>query len=126
MKYLLLFFSALLVSCSYNYVTPSTSLDGKWIESVRKRDTIVFDQKLNSNERKHFVFKSDKGITGYSSLYSTIYEYKVDRDKISIYNSVSSCYCFSDYYFTFVGDKILIENFYNSNSKGVIETFVKL
>jgi hypothetical protein len=39
---------------------------------------------------------------------------------------LSSCYCFSDYSFIQTGNNIFIENFYDSNSKGVVETFERL
>jgi len=118
MKYLLILIIVLPLSCSYDNVTPLAPLDGKWIERVNKKDTIIFDQKLNSDNYKLFKFR---GTTGY-----WLYEYKINGDTISIYNTVSSCYCFSDYYFTQAGDEIMIGNFYDSNSKGMIETFEKL
>ena len=124
MKYLLLSITIILLSCSNdNDVDP---LAGKWVEKVNGTATITFDTELDGNASKYFIFKYDKGISGYNDLHSAIYQYKIENDKISIYNTLSSCYCFADYSFTQTGDKIFIENFYDSNSKGVIETFTKL
>lgn len=124
MRYLLLFVSIISLSCTNNDMTPSVPLKGKWVEKANKMDTIIFDPELNGD--KYFIFKSTKGISGYHNHYSTIYEYNINGDKISIYNTISSCYCFSNYSFTQTDDKIFIENFYDSNSQGVVEIFEKL
>ena len=122
-KYLILIITALCLSCSNNDITSIASLDGKWVEQTLRKDTIDFSPDF---EGKYFVFKSDDEIAGYNSLYSTFYEYRIEGNQISLYNLISSCYCFSDYYFKRSGDAIKIENFYDPNSKGNIETFVKL
>lgn len=126
MKYLLLVIPLISLSCTNNTITPAVPLDGKWVETVGKMDTIIFDPELNGVESNYFIFKSHKGISGYNNLYSTIYEYHIANDEISIYNTISSCYCFSNFSFEQTGKKISVENFYDSHSKGEIETFRKL
>jgi hypothetical protein len=55
-----------------------------------------------------------------------MYEFKIEGDKISLYNIISSCSCFKEYSFSLSGDKIEIGNFYHDNSAGEIETFERL
>jgi hypothetical protein len=130
MKYLLLSITMILFSCVNDDITSGESsvelLDGKWVEIVNRRDTIIFDTGMNGSDSRYFMFKCGKGISGYNNLHSTIYEYRITTSEISIYNTLSSCYCFSDYSYSQTNDKIFIENFYDSGSKGVIETFEKL
>jgi hypothetical protein len=127
MKYLLLAVTLMSLSCNNDTITPVVvPFEGKWVEAVGRMDTIIFDPKLNGIESNYFIFKSHKGISGYNNLHSTIYEYNITYDQISIYNTISSCYCFSDYRFTQAGNKISVENFYDSHSKSEIETFRKL
>jgi len=126
MKYLLLGVAILLLSCENDKLGPVEPLEGKWVEASNRADTLVFDPELNGNNSTYFTLKSKNGISGYNNLYSTIYEYHLENGKISLYNLVSSCYCFTDYSFTQTADKIFVENFYDSNSKGVIEVFEKI
>jgi len=126
MKYLAFSFCLILLSCSDNSLTPLTDLSGSWVEINGRKDTITFDQKFDNGDKQSFILKSDKEIKGYNKLYSSIYEYKFTASKISIYNTVSSCYCFADYQFTASNDRFLIENFYSQNRTGQIETFEKI
>jgi len=118
-------------SCSEKNVNPefsalTISLDGKWIEKENRKDTIIFDTKLNSGDRTWFSFRSANEIGGYNRLFSTMYEFKIEDHKISLYNSISSCYCFSDYSFGVDGDQMNIGNFYDASREGKTETFVRL
>jgi hypothetical protein len=120
-----------MLSCSDQNVNPElsthvVSLEGKWIEKKNRQDTIIFDSKLYGSDRKMFSFRSANEISGYSQLHSTMYEFKIEGDKISLYNIISSCYCFKEYSFSLSGDKIEIGNFYHDNSAGEIETFERL
>jgi len=121
-----IFLVVILFSCTDNNLTPLRDLNGKWVETTRRKDTILFDQNIDSADKLFFIFKSDKEIKGYNKLYSSIYEYKVIGLKISIYNTLLSCYCFTDYKFSTSNGKLLIENFYSQKSTGQIETFEKI
>jgi hypothetical protein len=124
MKYLLLSVAIVLFSCRNDNITSGESVKGKWVEIVNRKDTIMFDSELDDS--KYFIFKCDNGISGYNNLHSSIYEYRIVGDQISLYNTLSSCYCFADYTYSQTDDKMFIENFYDSDSEGVIETFEKL
>lgn len=131
MKYLLLPLIVLVLSCSEQNVNPElsaqvVSLEGTWVEKNLRKDTIIFDSKLYSSDRNVFSFRSANVISGYNQLHSTIYEFKIDGDTISLYNVISSCYCFKQYSFGISGDQMNIGNFYNSSREGEIEAFVPL
>lgn len=126
MKYLLLIIAIALFSCADDNITSVASLEGKWVEKVSRMDTLIFDSSLDDADSKYFVLKSEHEIAGYNDVHSSMFEYKIEDHKISIYNSLSSCYCFSDYSFRQQGNDLLIENFYDASSAGEIETFVKL
>ena len=54
-----------------------------------------------------------------------IYEYKIAGNSISVYNTLSSCYCFSDYFYE-MDENLHIGNFYENNQPAQILTFVRL
>lgn len=131
MRYPFLLLIFLIISCSEQHVEPelstlAVSLNGKWIEKEHRMDTIIFDPQLNSSDHSMFIFKSTNEIGGYNKLYSTIFEYKIYGDQISLYNSISSCYCFIDYRFNVKGEEMEIGNFYNPDANGSIEIFERL
>ena len=120
-----------MLSCGEQNVNPEMSagvisLEGKWVEKVNRQDTIIFDNKLYGDDRKVFSFHSVNEISGYSQLRNTVYEFKIDGDKISLYNVISSCYCFREYSFDVRGDQFNIGNFYDDNRRGETEIFVRL
>jgi hypothetical protein len=130
MKYLLLFVPLFLISCTDHDVSPegassSLALSGTWVEATNRKDTIVFITSEPSDPQM-FSFKCEKGISGYNNLFSSLYQFKVEGNEISLLNTISSCYCFTDYSFSRTDTKIHIENFYESGSEGEIETFVPL
>lgn len=121
------FIVIILLGCTNNTLAPTPiDLNGKWVEINSRKDTIIFDRNIDSDDRRLFIFKGQNEIKGYSKLYSSIYEYKVKGEKISIYNTLSSCYCFTDYTFKPSIDKFFIENFYSQNSNGQLETFERV
>ena len=129
MKYLFFFLTILLACQSKSNVTPVVFFDGKWIEITNKTDTITFDQTLDSNGKRYFILSRAKETrNGFllPKIGAGIYEYHVNGEKISLYNLISSCYCFKDYHLTLSVDKMLIGNFYDPNSNGVQETFEKI
>lgn len=130
MKYLLLFVPLLLSGCVEHDISPEgqttvLSLNGTWVEATNRKDTITF-LAAEPNHPQMFSFKCEKGISGYNGLYSSIYQFKFEGKEISLLNTISSCYCFTNYSFSITDSKIQIENFYNSDSEGQIETFVPL
>ena len=129
MKYLLLFVPLLLLSCTDHDISPegtsSLALSGTWVEATNRKDTITFLASEPSDPQM-FSFKCEKGISGYNDLHSSLFQFKVEGNEISLYNTISSCYCFSDYTFSRTDTKIHIENFYDSDSEGQMEIFVPL
>ena len=101
----------------------SNELTGTWIEATDKADTLVFfgTESFMLNRGKemsngHILPKYGSGI----------YEYKLQNDSISLYNSISSCYCFNNYYFEIKNGTLKIGDFYRKNltQQGTL-TFVK-
>ena len=43
-----------------------------------------------------------------------------------LYNMLSSCYCFNEYFFVQRGAEIAVENFYDTTSKKTLQTYKKL
>lgn len=129
MKQRLFFIAIVFCSCSNDIVVPLVPLDGKFVEQEFRLDTLIFDQTLMSQNKTLFIFRRPKEIqNGFllPKIGSGIYEYKINESKISLYNTLSSCYCFNDYTFLRSGEKIFIENFYDPTHKGEHVTFVKI
>jgi len=119
-------FFIILASCADNDSNPSVPLEGKWVAVEVETDTLIFDADIG---RDIFQLKRGKEIqNGYLLPKSGagIYEFKINGESISIYNMVSSCYCFNDYFFNQSGYTLIIENFYEKNAKGDLKTFRKL
>jgi hypothetical protein len=123
---------ALLVSalgCRQEDVRPS--LGGElWVESSSFSDTLDFDPDFNdpSDARQYLVVRRGTEMRDghrVPKIGSGIYEYKMNGNSISVYNLLSSCYCFSDYYYS--KDKhLLIGDFYESKQPARILRFVRL
>lgn len=115
----------LLFGCTYDVETMPAELDGAWVEISAKTDTLVFNiegtnwMELKRGKEIRDGFLLPKAGAG-------IFEYRLGTEKISLYNLVSSCYCFADYYFKREGSTIYIENFYDPNAKEAIQTFKRL
>lgn len=113
------------ISCKKNNVDLAT-VDGVWIESSHKKDTLYFD---SSNS----MFNLGRGKElrgGYSlpKIYAGLYIYETKNDSISIQYSSSSLYQPKSYKFNvdLNKGKLTIGNFYvDSLNKSVSLTFIK-
>ena len=116
MKHGLILFSFIILSCSKDDMKSltSTELQGKWIESVTRLDTVSFEtvdsfDMMNLSrgiELKNGYFLPKSG--------SGPYKYKLLEGEISLYWVLSSDSKFKDYYFKMNGNKFNIGNFYGS------------
>ncbi|MDF3076549.1 MAG: hypothetical protein K0S09_438 [Sphingobacteriaceae bacterium] len=113
------------ISCKKNNDTIS-SIDGMWVESTQKKDTLYFDSKNSM-----FNLGRGKELKAGSLIpktYSGIYFYETKTDSISIQYSFSSLYKPKKYMFKpdLAQGKITIGNFYvDSLSRNVTLTFLK-
>lgn len=118
---LFLAFTMICTGCKKEDV--SLQLNGTWVEAKDKSDTIVFrnDGRFDLNRGKemrngHLLPKYGSGS----------YEYKVSADSIALYNGLSSCYCFKDYYFEVQNGTIRIGDFYRKDvAQSEILLFIK-
>ena len=125
---LLLFLFIALVSCidSEPSVASLESLDGKWVELHARKDTIIFEYNPALSSTPRMQFNSDGEIGGYNGLYSTQFEFYLGDHTISLYNIISSCYCFTDYPLVVSTNRLKVGNFYDPAASGKLETFVKI
>ncbi len=127
---LILFIGILfLISCETNN-PPYYKLKGKWVESVQRKDTLLFNYLdsvggsfwLNNGlelRNGHMLPKASAGL----------YDFKFRNDSILLYYGLSSTYNFKPYYYklnaTF--DVLQIGNFYNSGIPNTARmTFVRI
>jgi len=119
----LLFF--LLLSCEKNTVEKDL-IDGIWVESIHKMDTLVFDKHDPSFELKRGTeLRNGYLLPKYSS---GTYSYEMGNDSISLRWMLSSSYNSNDFYFKFdsENDEIVIGNFFvDSLNNDVILTFLR-
>ena len=104
----------------------SAALDGKWINVQAPTDTLIFDSAVGDN---YFVLARRKEVRDGFLLPKPgagIYEFKLKSNLISVYNTISSCYCFHDYYFQKKASMLVIGNFYDPASQNHHETFKRL
>lgn len=108
----LLFF--LLVSCEKNTIEKAR-IDGIWVETTQKMDTLVFDN-------QHPSFNLNRGIelrNGYllPKYLSGPYSYEIEKDSILLRWGLSSSSYGKNYYFSvnYASDLILIGNFYEDS-----------
>jgi len=112
-----------LLSCEEETVEVP-QLNGVWVEQKDKLDTIYFEtgEKLFTLQRG----KEMKNGHLLPKFGSGAYIYKLKVDSISLYNKLSSCYCFDDYYFKAEEGALKIGAFYDENFSGQeIRTFIK-
>ncbi len=115
-----------LLDCADENSVMQTKLKGKWVDINTKTDTLTF---LVVSE--HDYVQLDRGLemtngclrpkNGFGPYY-----YKILSDKISLRWTLSSSTDYNDYNFTQAGDSLIVENFYDLNSKGVMQIFVKI
>ena len=130
MKKLFFALSVVAFGCD-NDVTPdpatlSQSLEGVWVDTRIETDILVFDNKVSD---RHFLFRRDKEMRNGQLVPKQgagFYEFKLKPETISLYNTISSCYCFNDYFFSRDGATITLGNFYDTNVTGDLRTFRKL
>jgi hypothetical protein len=116
----------LLVSCEKNTIEKD-QIEGIWIESTHKTDTIVFDN-------QHTLFILNRGTeirNGYllPRILSGPYFYEIKGDSISLRWGFSSCSSGGIHYFNLASDKeqIKVGNFFvDTLSNQVIVTFSRI
>jgi hypothetical protein len=123
---LLLILLISLLDLTDNDLLAQPQLNGKWVDIDTKTDTLTF---IVVSE--HNYVQLDRGLEMRNGVLrpkngSGPYQYKVLPDKISLHWTLSASMDFNDYYFNQTGDSLVIENFYDSNSKGKMKTFEKL
>lgn len=116
MKYALIIFAFTFLGCSKddtNIVT-SSDLEGKWIETETRMDTLSFESlgNLEIMNLKRGKEIRDGNLLPKSG--SGPYNYDLSEEKISLNWMLSSDSSFTAYYFKVVGDKLSIGNFYGS------------
>jgi len=115
-----------LTSCDKNDIENS-SLNGVWIETIHKTDTLVFDNQftgfiLNRGTEIRDSYLLPKYLSG-------PYTYEIENDSISLRWTLSSSFKATKYYFELdlQNEQIKIGNFYvDSINNGVILTFTKV
>lgn len=117
----LLFF--LLVSCEKNSVEKA-QIEGIWVETTQKMDTLVFDH----HHPSFFLNRGSELRNGYllPKFLSGSYSYELGKDSISLRWGLSSSMSGNNYYFNLdsKNGQISIENFFvDSLSKNMILTF---
>ena len=127
MKLGLLFIIAIsLLDCTDDNSVTQSNLNGKWVDTNTKTDTLTF---LVVSE--HDYVQLDRGLEMRNGSLlpkngAGPYYYKILSDKISLRWTLSSSTDYNDYYFNQKDDSLVIENFYDLNSKGTKQTFVKI
>ena len=103
---------------------------GIWVNASSVSDTLIFNNAFNDpgNAREYFELRRGTEIRNGHKLPkrgSGIYEYKISGNSISVYNTLSSCYCFGDYFYE-MDENLRIGDFYENDQPGQILTFVRL
>ena len=123
---LLFIFTISLLDYNDNNLLTQTKLNGKWVDINTKTDTLTF---LVVGE--HNYVQLDRGLemrngvlrpkSGFGPYY-----YKILPDKIFLRWTLSASTEYNDYHFNQTDDSLVIENFYDLNSKGTKQTFKKI
>ena len=113
------------VSCEKDRIE-SPPIQGTWIESVYKTDTLVFD-----NQSEGFILNrgAEIKVGDLSPKARTLpYSYELEKDSISLKWLLSSYSGGTKYYFQMDAKQILIGNFFvdSLNNKNEILTFLKI
>ncbi len=115
----LLVFLILHLGCQPEEISKE-QLQGIWVEVTDRTDTLVFAQEPFHYD-KYFTLNRGKEIRNGHVLPkygSGTYQYQLKDNTISVYNLLSSCYCFHDYHFELKKDQISIGDFYQKNTSG--------
>jgi hypothetical protein len=119
------FFAAVLCfGCEHVDLAP-VPLNGQWVDVQTKTDTLIFNSEIGED---FFILRRGKEPRNGFLLPKRgtgIYKFVLKPQAISVYNLISSCYCFNDYFFKRNGKAIFVENFYDP-LPGDLRTFEKL
>jgi hypothetical protein len=101
------------------------SVSGVWVEIENSTDTLDFDRLAPTS------FVLGRGLetrNGFKKPKSGIgsYRYKIQNNKISLVWGFSSSTHAKDYYFRLLKDTLTIENFYDTEQRGVRQVFVQV
>ena len=128
MKHGLIIILALaLLSCTSDNVTTLTDLNGKWVDINTNTDTLTFG--FFGDKESMILGRGTETRDGFilPKYSSGAYDYKLLTDeKISLRWALSNSSNFNDYYFKQSGDKLSIENFFDTTTSGTILTFKKI
>ena len=122
----LLFVLLTSISCT-NDTVDKLLIDGVWVETIHKTDTLVFN-----NQYSGFVLNRGTEISNSYLLpksHSGVYFYAIDNNNISLRWGASSSSIAQKYYFTLdsKNKEIKVGNFFvDSISSGVILSFTKI
>ena len=125
MKNVLLLSSIILISYGCNNLNPAISLEGSWVETSTKSDTLKF---VFLDDGETMILDRGTEIRNGNilpKLGSGPYDYEIVGDEISLRWFASSSMSFNSYYFKQTNDKIEIGDFYEANLGATILTFKK-
>lgn len=127
MKYGLIIFIIIFLSCSKDDVkiVSSSDLNGKWIETETRMDTLSFESLDNLEIMYLNRGKEIRDGNLLPKAGSGPYHYNLLEEKISLNWILSSDSRFNEYYFKINDNRLVIGNFYGSAS-GETLTFEKL
>jgi hypothetical protein len=123
MKKLTIILLIAIFGCSEDDSGADLPLTGKWVEATTLSDTLTFlDNEImildRGREAKNGVLLPKVG--------SGSYDYRLLADKITLRWHLSSNSAFNDYQFNKTGNIITIENFFDPNEAGSMQTFRKI
>ena len=111
-----IFFTLLIDACVKADSDTSYKLNGKWIEAVNRKDTLIFNVPDSSTLA---LKRGNEMVNGYwlPKSGSGFYEYKFRHDSILVNNMVWDCICFPAYYFLLSKDNstLITGNFFDSS-----------
>lgn len=125
-NFLSLLLFLIFASCGDDNNISPLSLEGSWVNTKNKTDRLIFNSDLSPNM---FRLERDKEMKNGQLIPKRgagIYEFKIKGNQISVYNTISSCYCFNDYFFDHSPSSIVVGNFYDENAKENLQNFRKL
>ena len=123
MKKLTLIFLVAILGCSDDDSGTEIPLTGKWVEVSTLSDTLTFlDKEFMVLNRG----RESRNGTLLPKVGAGSYDYRLHSDKISLRWHLSSNSAYTEYQFNKLGDKFTIENFYDPDQVGTIQTFRKL
>lgn len=101
----------LLIACKKESV--SDSMQGSWIESTQRKDTIEFVSFADTKD-KWLNLKCTKGANGLPQYANGYYTMTISQDSVILRWSLSSSISNKNYYFKFNSNKnsFVIDNFY--------------